>query len=147
MARAVDKGDDLVRSGLELARKGFVKQALEEFEKARTISPDNLDNLLNLGFMHTIQGNFKTAFDAYAQVSVKHPDEPLAKLALGNLYWLGGQADKAIGQWKQMKGDCKPNPDYNILRHSENLAENVCQPLRMVTPTQTWAWYIFSQET
>ncbi len=125
--RNADKSDDLVRAGLDLAAKGFVAQALAEFEKARSLSPNNLDNLLNIGFMHTLQGNFKNAFEAYADASMKHPDEPLVRLALGNLYWLGGQADKAIEQWRLIKGSYKPSPEFNILRRSEKIWQRMLE--------------------
>ncbi len=119
--RPTDKADDLIRAGLDLAGKGVIKQALDEFEKARSLSPDNLDNLLNLGFLNTITGNFKNAFEAYAYASSKYPDEPLVRLAMGNLYWLGGQADKALEQWRRIKGDYRPHAEFNILRRSEQV--------------------------
>lgn len=125
--RAANKGDDLVRTGLEFASKGFVKQALEEFEKARSIAPDNLDNLLNIGFTHTLQGNFKDAFEAYAQASMQYPDEPLVRLAIGNLYWLGGQAEKAIEQWRLIKGSSKPHAEFNILPRSEKIWQRMLE--------------------
>ena len=119
VTRPVDKSDELTRSALALAEKGFISEAISEFEKARNMSPENLDTLLNLGFIHTIQGNFKSAFEVYAQATVSYPREPLARLALGNLYWLGGQADEALKQWKLIKGRFNPDPDFNILPRSE----------------------------
>ncbi len=119
--RAPDKSDEFTKKGLENAEKGFLAKALEDFEKARTISPENLEVLLNLGFLHTIQGNFKNAFDAFAQASISHPESPLPHLALGNLYWLGGQASQAINSWKKIKGPINPDPEFTFIARSEKV--------------------------
>ena len=125
--RPADKSDELTRSALALAEKGFISEAITEFEKARSMSPENLETLLNLGFIHTIQGNFKSAFEAYAQATVSHPREPLARLALGNLYWLGGQADEALKQWKLIKGQFNPDPEFSILPKSERIWQRMLE--------------------
>lgn len=148
LTRTADKSDDLVRSAIEYAEKGFISKAIEEFEKAKAISPDNLENLLNLGFMHTIQGNFKNAFEAYAQASVSHPREPLVRLALGNLYWLGGQAEKAIEQWRLIKGSFKPDQEFNILKKSERIWQRMLEidPLDADAHSNLGLVYMFSGE-
>lgn len=125
--RPPDKADDLISTALKLAEKGFITEAVAELEKARSMSPDNLDIMLNLGFIHTIQGNFKTAFEIYAQVTVTHPREPLGHLALGNLYWLGGQAEEAVKAWKKIKGRFKPNPEFNLLTRSEKIWKRILE--------------------
>ena len=125
--RPTDKSDELTRAALAMAEKGFISEAIAEFEKARSMSPENLETLLNLGFIHTIQGNFKSAFEAYAQATVSHPREPLARLGLGNLYWLGGQAEKAIEQWKLIKGRFNPDAEFSILPRSQRIWQRMLE--------------------
>lgn len=119
--RAPDKSDQFVLTALDLAEKGFIDQALQELEQARSVSPENLEVLVNTGYINTITGNFKDAFTSFAQASISHPDDPLPKLALGNLYWLGGQAEKAVEQWKQAKGVIKLDEKYNLISRSEKV--------------------------
>jgi len=147
-SRPADKADDLIRSALTLAEKGFITEAVEEFEKARSMSPENLETLLNLGFIHTIQGNFKSAFDIYAQATLHHPREPLAHLALGNLYWLGGQAEKAVEQWKLIKGRFKPDSELNILTRSEVIWQRMLEidPVDPDAHSNLGLVYLFSGE-
>ena len=127
VTRQVDPADGQIIKALEAAEKGFTADAMAELKKVRETAPTNLDLLLNLGFMHTVQGNFKDAFEAYANATVSHPKDPLARLALGNLYWLGGQADKAVEQWRKIKGALKPDPEFNILKRSEKIWQRMLE--------------------
>ena len=133
--RQPDQADAVISSGLAKAEKGLIAQALEDFRKAASISPTNTEALVNLGFMNTMQGNFKDAFDAYAKLTVSHPEEPLGHLGLGNLYWLGGQAEKAVDQWSLIKGEFEINSTYNILA----LNERVWSRMLEVDPVDTEA--------
>ncbi|MFZ5951807.1 MAG: tetratricopeptide repeat protein [Candidatus Rifleibacteriota bacterium] len=125
--RTPDKSDQFVTTALEYAEKGFIDLALKELEQARSVSPENLEVLVNIGYINTILGNFKDAFASFAQASVSHPDDPLPKLALGNLYWLGGQAEKAIEQWKQSKGPIKLDGKFNLIARSEKVWKRVLE--------------------
>ncbi len=125
--RKADPADEQIARALEAAERGFINDAVSALVSARQSSPDNLEVMLNLGFLHTVQGNFKDAFEAYANATVSHPKEPLARLALGNLYWLGGQADKAVEQWRLIKGSYKPDPQYNILKRSEKIWQRMLE--------------------
>ncbi len=119
--RTPDKSDQFVSEALEFAEKGFIDQALKTLEQARSISPENLEVLVNIGYINTIVGNFKDAFSAFAQASISHPDDPLPKIALGNLYWLGGQAEKAVESWKAGKGVIKLDEKFNLIARSEKI--------------------------
>jgi tetratricopeptide (TPR) repeat protein len=119
--REPDKADKFTLAGIELAEKGFVQKALEEFNQAKEISPENLEALINLGYMNTILGNFKDAFEAFAQATVHHPKHPLPRLALGNLYWLGGQPEKAFEEWEKSKGIIKLDKSYSLISRSEKI--------------------------
>lgn len=119
--REPDKADQIVLTAMEYAEKGLVQNALQELEQARSLSPENLEVLVNIGYINTLIGNFKDAFSAFAQASVSHPDDPLPKLGLGNLYWLGGQAERAVEQWRQSKGLIKLDPELNLIARSEKI--------------------------
>ena len=120
--RVPDKADIVIQSGLANAEKGLISKALEDFKKAMEISPTNTEALVNFGFLNTTQGNFKDAFDAYARLSVANPDEPLGHLGLGNLYWLGGQAEKAVEQWTLINDEnFYIEPNLNILALNEKV--------------------------
>lgn len=113
--RPADVADSILSEGITAAEKGLMAQAIDAFKRAVAVSPNNTEALVNLGFINTIQGNFKDAFDAYAKLTVVNPEEPLGHLGLGNLYWLGGQADKAVDQWNMIKGEYYIDSKYNLL--------------------------------
>lgn len=146
--RKVDPADSLIGKALESAERGFIAEAVAELNKARQEHPKNLDILLNLGFMHTVQGNFKDAFEAYANATVSHPKDALARLALGNLYWLGGQADKAVEQWRLVKGQPKPDAQFNILGRTEKIWQRMLEvdPMDVDAHSNLGLVYMFSGE-
>ena len=127
--RQPDKSDEITKEAIKLATKGFTAQALAEFKKAQLVSPDNMEVLINVGYLNTILGNFKDAFDAFAQASVSHPNDPLPKLALGNLYWLGGQAEKATEQWEKMRGKLYIDKEFTFLAKSEKIWKRMLEVL------------------
>ena len=98
--------------------------------------------------MHTVQGNFKDAFEAYANATVSHPKDSLARLALGNLYWLGGQADKAVEQWRLVKGQPKPDAQFNILGRTEKIWQRMLEvdPMDVDAHSNLGLVYMFSGE-
>ncbi len=118
-ARPVDPADSFLKEGLAAAEKGFLGEALAAFEKGKAASPDNIDVLLNLGFLHTLLGNFKNAFESFAQAALRHPEHPLPRLALGHLYWLGGRGKEAVKQWRGVRGTISLDPDYSFIAKSE----------------------------
>ena len=144
--RLPDKADSIISSGLANAEKGQIAKALDDFKKAAEISPTNTEALLNLGFLNTTQGNFKDAFDAYAKLTVTNPDEPLGHLGLGNLYWLGGQAAKAVDQWNLIKNDFNVDPTFNILALNERVWSRMLEvdPIDVESHSNLGLVYMFS---
>lgn len=144
--RLPDKADTILSSGLANAEKGLIAKAIDDFQKAASISPTNTEALVNLGFLNTTQGNFKDAFDAYAKLTVMNPDEPLGHLGLGNLYWLGGQAEKAVDQWNLIKGDFNVDATYNILALNEKVWSRMLEvdPVDVESHSNLGLVYMFS---
>jgi tetratricopeptide (TPR) repeat protein len=144
--RAVDAADQYLIQALDYAEKGFIDNAIKELNQARAVSPENLEVLVNIGYINTILGNFKDAFDAFAEASIAHPDDPLPKLALGNLYWLGGQADKAIDHWKNAKGEIRLSKDFNLIARSEKIWKRMLEinPVDIDAHSNLGLVYLFS---
>lgn len=144
--RVPDRSDQMTKMAIESMAKGFVIQAADEFKKAVEISPHNIDVLLNNGFFNTLQGNFKDAFDAYAEATVSHPENNLARLGLGNLYWLGGQADKAIEQWQMIKGKYHNNEEFSATSKAEMVWKRMLEidPLDVDAHANLGLVYMFS---
>ncbi|MBF0407209.1 MAG: tetratricopeptide repeat protein [Candidatus Riflebacteria bacterium] len=144
--RQPDPSDDNLKKGIEAATKGFLSQALGEFEKAFSSSPKNLDVLLNLGYLHTIMGNFKNAFDYFGQAAVYHPNHPFGKQGLGNLYWLGGHPTEAVEQWKKTGPAFKTDKDFHLYAKSEAAWKRVLDssPQEIEAHSQLGMIYMFT---
>ncbi len=146
--RLPDKADSLISSGLAKAEKGLLAKALEDFQNAVKLSPSNTEALVNLGFLNTTQGNFKDAFDAYAKLTVIKPEDSLGHLGLGNLYWLGGQAEKAIDQWNLIKDGFYVDKNLNILALNEKVWSRMLEvdPVDVEAHSNLGLTYMFSGE-
>ncbi|MGM0598851.1 MAG: tetratricopeptide repeat protein [Candidatus Rifleibacteriota bacterium] len=144
--RPMDPSDKLNLAAIEKAEKGLVKEALDKLQQARNISPTNLEVLINLGYLNMIMGNFKNAFDAFAKATVEHPENPLPRLALGNLYWLGGKAEKAIESWKKSNKKIVINQQYNLIARSEKIWKRMLEinPLDADAHSNLGLVYLFS---
>jgi tetratricopeptide (TPR) repeat protein len=144
--RPIDSSDKLNLAAIEKAEKGLVKEALDKLQQARNISPANLEVLINLGYLNSITGNFKDAFDAFAKASVEHPENPLPALALGNLYWLGGKAEKAIENWKKANKEIVLNQQFNLIARSEKIWKRMLEinPLDADAHSNLGLVYLFS---
>ncbi|MBF0502406.1 MAG: tetratricopeptide repeat protein [Candidatus Riflebacteria bacterium] len=117
--RPVDPGDEDNKKGLAAAEKGFMSEALDAFAAARKISPTNMDVLLNIGFLNTMLGNFKSGFEAFAQVATRNPKNPFGRLGLGHLYWLGGRGREAVEEWRTMGKVTPPDSALQLFGRSE----------------------------
>ncbi|MFZ2959755.1 MAG: tetratricopeptide repeat protein [Candidatus Ozemobacteraceae bacterium] len=117
--RPADPSDEDNKKGLAAAEKGFLNDALDAFEAARKTSPINPDVLLNLGFLNTLMGNFKSGFEAFAQLAVRHPKNALGHLGLGHLYWLGGRGREAVEEWRAAGKVAGLNPAFQLFARTE----------------------------
>jgi tetratricopeptide (TPR) repeat protein len=146
VVKVADRSDEITKQALETMRKGFVAQAFEEFKKAKEMSPENLTVLTNFGFVNTLHGNFKDAFDAYAQATILHPEDDVARLGLGNLYWLGGQGEQAIEEWGKLKGRFALDADLSVLKRNEAIWKRMLEidPLDVDAHSNLGIVYMFA---
>lgn len=144
--RPPDKADEFIKKGIEAAEKGFMAEALSALEKAKEVSPKNIDVLLNLGFLHTLLGNFKNAFDVFALAAFHYPKNPLPHLALGNLYWFGGKGKEAVAEWRNIVGKIELDLQFNLLARSEQVWKRVLEvnPTELDAHSNLGVVYLFS---
>ncbi|MCS7045098.1 MAG: tetratricopeptide repeat protein [Gemmataceae bacterium] len=101
--------------GVYLFSQGHYRQALECFELALTLEPDNHGMLYNAGQCHDRLGHWQTAERYYLEVLQRHANHADARRAYVALLYQTGRAEEAnrlIDQWLQQQ----PNsPDAYVL--------------------------------
>lgn len=117
--RRAEPTDVYIRNGIDFAVRGLLAEARQEFSKGQEINPRQLDLFLNSAYLHLVQGNFRDAFDQTAKAVFYHPDNALARLFLGNMYWLGGQGAEAVAQWDSIGGKLAIDPEFHLLAAAE----------------------------
>ena len=130
--RKPDLADPYLKQGLEALDKGFLSDAVAAFEKGLEASPQNIESLLNLGYLHLQMGNFKNSFDAFAKAVAYHPKSRTAHLSLGHMYWLGGRGNEALDQWRLVES---MNLDLNRGLHVVARAEQIWKRVLDNNPT------------
>ena len=72
------QSDDYVRKGLTLAKQGQWKEAVEAYQEALRLDPDNPQTYLNLGFVYYELGYDRGAQEAFEKAS-KLQSRPCAR--------------------------------------------------------------------
>jgi tetratricopeptide (TPR) repeat protein len=85
---------DLSNGLLNMLRNDYT-QAIQCFERALKVKPDNVDILYNLGVCRYSQGDYKQAIDCFRRLLNIRPEDPEAYSLLGNSYYLNGQEQEA----------------------------------------------------
>lgn len=75
--------------------------ALQSYQKALELSPQNTDYIIALGKFYTSQGKFMEAEILYQQKISANPADVDLKIAAGQLYLECGQKDKAVAFYEQ----------------------------------------------
>jgi len=117
----VDLGDDAkvhVELGNIYANKGMYDQALEEFQKAVEINPNNFVAHNNIGIIYRKKGQLENAMEEYRKALRVNPNYPLTYNNIGNIYLDRGQYDTAIEYYSKAV-----NLDPNKAGFYENLGE------------------------
>lgn len=87
--------------GYALARQGQHAAAIESFQKATRISPEDESSWLALGRSQSALGQMAGAIQAYRQALRYRPESAQAYLALADVYILQGKPDLAIPNYRE----------------------------------------------
>ncbi len=82
-------------------QKNNVEQAQDHLAKARTQEPDHPVILYYAGSLALAQGKLTEAEQAFQAALDKSPQFPPALAGLGQVYWRGKQADKAVAAYQR----------------------------------------------
>ena len=101
LAREPDRSDWWFLQGYALARQEQHAAAVESFQKATRISPEDEASWLALGASQSALGQTDRAIQTYRKLLRYRPESAQAYLALADLYQGHGQADLAIPNYRE----------------------------------------------
>jgi tetratricopeptide (TPR) repeat protein len=101
LAREPERSDWWFLQGYALARQEQHAAAVESFQKATRISPEDEASWLALGASQSALGQTERAIQTYRQALSYRPESAQAYLALADLYQGQGQADLAIPNYRE----------------------------------------------
>jgi tetratricopeptide (TPR) repeat protein len=101
LAREPGRADWWFLQGYALARQGQHAAAVESYEQAIRISPEDEASWLSLGASQSALGQNGRAIQTYRQVLRYRPESAQAYMALADLYIRQGQADLAIPNYRE----------------------------------------------
>ena len=84
------------RAGLELAKAGEVGAAVERFQRALSIDPDNAAARFNLGLAHLHGGQWILAMDEFERFTERLPEDAQGHFELARARILAGFSDAAL---------------------------------------------------
>jgi len=87
--------------GYALARQGQHAAAVESYQQATRISPEDEGSWLALGQSQSALGQMERAIQTYRQALRYRPESAQAYLALADLYQRQGQPDLAIANYRE----------------------------------------------
>ncbi|MEI7473183.1 MAG: tetratricopeptide repeat protein [bacterium] len=91
--------------GVELSKKGYFKEALDQFNKAILIDPDFVDAYYNAGALYEYINKNDKAIDLFETLLLKTPEDNEIRLKLGQLYFKKGNYNKAIAHLNKIDPD------------------------------------------
>jgi tetratricopeptide (TPR) repeat protein len=81
--------------GLEMEKQGKLDQAMELYEKAWSLNPQNPRFLLQMGSVMEMQGNWERALDIYAKLAKAYPRDPAFSFHQGRVLAVLGRDEEA----------------------------------------------------
>jgi len=91
------------RQGLEFQERGLFDLAIQEYNKALELDPDNLDVLVNLGAAYLQKGLPERSTQILNRALSRKPDHPLALFNLGKAYLYREDAEKALETFEKAR--------------------------------------------
>jgi len=101
LQREPGRSDWWFLQGYALARLGQHAEAVQSFERATRLSPEDEPAWLSLGQSQGELGQNERAILTYKQVLRHRPESAQAYLALGNIYQKQGKLDLAISNFRE----------------------------------------------
>jgi len=101
LQREPDRAEWWFLQGYALARQGQHAAAVESYERAIRISPEDESSWLSLGQSQSALGQMERAIQTYRQVLRYRPESAPAYLALADLYIRQGKPDLAIPNYRE----------------------------------------------
>ncbi|PWN68977.1 hypothetical protein C1631_012970 [Chryseobacterium phosphatilyticum] len=83
-----------------LLANSFNETTTSNFKKKFMLSQTNLDTVNNVAYILSENGNQKAAIDLLEQIIKKFPSRTVAYLNLADSYWLIGEKEKAVENYK-----------------------------------------------
>jgi len=141
LAREPGRADWWFLQGYALARQGQHAAAIESYQQAIRISPEDEASWLALGASQSTLGQTERAIQTYRQVLRYRPESAQTYLALADTYQAQGRLDLAITNYREC---VRYDPDlaqcwygltasYQLTRQSERRDEAL-QSLRKLAP-------------
>jgi tetratricopeptide (TPR) repeat protein len=113
--RALDRDPTLARAhyfaGLALLRWEHTNEALEEFNAALKLAPEDPDVKVGLGYIYLQKGQQAEAIELFRSVVATHPENGNAHYQLGKLLLDGGKVKEAVVQL-EAAARALPQTDY-----------------------------------
>ncbi|QDU29383.1 photosystem I assembly protein Ycf3 [Anatilimnocola aggregata] len=88
--------DILIAAGRMYETKGKFPEALQQYEKALKVAPNDLASLISIGRLYDRQGNFPKAIETYNRAAAAHPKSGLVQNDLGLCYARQKDAARAV---------------------------------------------------
>lgn len=101
LQREPDRGEWWFLQGYALARQGQHAAAVESYQRAVRIGPEDEGSWLSLGHSQTALGDTERAIQTYRQALRHRPESALTYLALADTYQRQGRPDLAIPNYRE----------------------------------------------
>lgn len=113
--RALDRDPSLARAhyfaGLAQLHWEHIPEAIEEFNSALKLAPDDPDAKIGIGYVFMQQGKQAEAIDLFRSVIATHPDNGNANYQLGKLLLDGGKIKESVS-YLEAAANAMPQSDY-----------------------------------
>ena len=115
----------------EASKEGYFERAIDLYEKALAINPDNTSVFIPLAKTYKFNNDYKNAIKYFEKALAIEPEDIENRTLLGECYKNNGQYTKAKLQFEQVLGQ-RPNYDFakrNLLE-TENYLLALVDPLK-----------------
>lgn len=113
--------DELYASGVKMRQSQHFAEAVELFQRALALNPENSDVLVQLGFAELGGGNLEPARQAFSKALSLAPDYSDAKFGLAQIEFRSGNLDAALALAEPLARDQPDNAEVaGLLTNIQN---------------------------